>query len=230
MNHPVGQGGPTSRPNSGPDIEFMRVDEDLLVVEKPAGMLCVPGRGPLAFDALSLRVQRSYPDALIVHRLDMATSGLVLMARSKTIQRALSAAFEQRRVDKLYVAVVAGLIEADAGVIDLPLAADWEHRPVQAVDHVRGKRSITHFRVLDRDEIAYTTRLELRSLTGRTHQLRVHLLALGHPIVGDALYAPATSPTKAPAMAMRLMLHASRLALAHPRDASRIEVASTVPF
>ena len=230
MNDPVRQDGPTQPSNSGPDIEFMRVDEDLLVVEKPAGMLCVPGRGPLAFDALSLRVQRSYPDALIVHRLDMATSGLVLMARSKTIQRALSAAFEQRRVDKLYVAVVTGLIEADAGVIDLPLAANWEHRPVQAVNHVRGKRSITHFQVLDRDAVAGTTRLQLLPTTGRTHQLRVHLLALGHPIVGDALYAPATSPTQALAKTTRLMLHASRLAFAHPRAASRIEVASRVPF
>ena len=204
----------------------LHVDDTLLVLDKPAGLLCVPGRGALAFDALSLRAQAHFSDALIVHRLDMVTSGLVLMARGKATQRLLSAAFERRRVEKHYLAVVDGLLEADAGTITMPLSADWEHRPLQAVDWARGKPSVTHYRVLARDVQRLTTHVELQPVTGRSHQLRVHLKAIGHPILGDTLYAPEgqSSPHA------RLMLHAHRLRLAHPSSGEDIGFESRAPF
>lgn len=213
-------------PSMNDEVRFVHVDDGLLVVEKPAGMLCVPGRGALAFDALSLRVQRRYPEALIVHRLDMATSGLLLMARGKAAQRRLGAAFAQRVVEKRYVAIVAGLMAPESGVVDLPLAADWERRPMQAVDPVRGKPSLTHYRVLACDANAQTTRVELRPATGRSHQLRVHMHALGHPIVGDALYGPPHLRD----VATRLMLHASSLRFTHPVSGRCVEFESAAPF
>ena len=200
---------------------MLHADAHCLVVHKPAGLLCVPGRGPDKQDCLATRVQALYPDALVVHRLDMATSGLWLMARGAQAQRLLSRAFADRQVHKRYVAVVAGLLQppTDAqdgwGEIALPLAADWPNRPLRVVDAVRGKPSLTRWRVLGHDPAAGTTRLELEPVTGRSHQLRVHLKALGHPILGDALYAPPDVQAKAP----RLLLHASSLAFAHPASA-----------
>ena len=169
------------------------------MVDKPAGLLAVPGRGEDKQDCLSTRVQQIYPDALVVHRLDMATSGLMLMARNPAAQRKLSLAFAERRVHKRYVAVVHGRLtspvvsESDAegwGLIDLPIAVDWPNRPLRVINHATGKPSQTRWRVDSQDPQAETTRLLLEPLTGRSHQLRVHLLALGHPIVGDALYGP----------------------------------------
>ena len=208
------------------DIVLVHGDDDLLFLDKPAGLLCVPGRGTLAFDALSLRVQARWPDALVVHRLDMATSGLVVMARGKAAQRQLSGAFAQRLVDKRYVAVVAGLVESEAGLIELPLAADWGHRPKQAVNPVRGKPSLTRYRVIARDAAARTTRVELTPLTGRTHQLRVHLLAIGYPVLGDGLYGAAEClPPN-----LRLMLHASALSFPHPCGGRQVDFESRPPF
>lgn len=204
-------------------------DEDLLVLDKPAGLLCVPGRGPDKSDCLSQRAQQHWPGALIVHRLDQATSGLVLMARNPQTQRALSAAFAERRVHKRYQAVVQGALQSDLSAqdgagwvtIDLPIAADWERRPLRVIDTEHGKPSQTQWRVLSAG--ANSTRLELAPLTGRTHQLRVHLAALGHPILGDALYGdPATAP--------RLLLHATRLALDHPRTGERLQFFSPPDF
>ena len=207
-------------------LVVVHADDELLVVDKPAGLLCVPGRADLAFDALSLRAQARFPDALIVHRLDMATSGLVLFARGKIMQRLLSIAFAQRQVEKRYVAVVHGLLAHDSGAIELPLSADWEHRPRQRVDPVHGKASLTHYRVLMRDPLAQTTRLELQPLTGRSHQLRVHLQAIDHAIVGDPLYG---NPLADPAPA-RLMLHACSLRFRHPLGRGFAEFNSAVPF
>jgi tRNA pseudouridine32 synthase / 23S rRNA pseudouridine746 synthase len=202
------------------------VDDQLLVLDKPAGLLAVPGRGQDKQDCLSARAQRLWPDALVVHRLDMATSGLFLMGRGLPMQRVLSRAFGERRVHKRYQAVVAGRL-ADTGaegVIELPLAADWPHRPLQKVDHASGRPSTTRWRVLE--AAGDRTRLELEPVTGRTHQLRVHLLAIGHPIVGDALYAPAALRTATP----RLLLHATALGLAHPASGEPLAFDSVAPF
>jgi tRNA pseudouridine32 synthase/23S rRNA pseudouridine746 synthase len=199
-------------------------DDHLVVAEKPAGLPAVPGRPVELHDCLWHRVRAELPDALVVHRLDMATSGLMLFARGAAMQRALSVAFEARRIDKRYVAIVAGRVDADEGEIDLPLAADWPNRPRQAVDTERGKPSLTRYTVLDRT--AHTTRLELEPLTGRTHQLRVHLAAIGHAILGDALYAEAETR----AASTRLLLHASALSFEHPQHGGHVTFTSPVPF
>ncbi len=200
------------------------VDEHLLVLDKPAGLLAVPGRGEDKQDCLSSRARRMWPDALVVHRLDMATSGLFLMARSLAVQRRLSRAFEQRAVRKRYVAVVHGEPSGEHGVIDLPLARDWPNRPLQKVDHAEGRPSITRWRVLARN--GGTAQLELEPVTGRSHQLRVHLQAIGHPIAGDRLYAPPAVQ----ALADRLLLHATRLELAHPFSGDALVFESLAPF
>ncbi len=201
---------------------FLHVDDALIIAEKPAGLLAVPGRGPDKQDCLSARVQQRYPDALVVHRLDRDTSGLICFARGADHQRNLSRAFADRAVQKRYVACVVGRLEG-AGEIDLPLIADWPNRPKSKVDHVQGKPSRTRWRVAGYDAAADTTRVELEPITGRSHQLRVHLAALGHPIVGDPLYAP-------PSAAPRMKLHATVLALPHPEDGRLLEFASPVPF
>ncbi len=203
---------------------ILHCDEALVVADKPAGLPTVPGRPVELHDCLWHRVRATVPDALVVHRLDMATSGLVLFARGLEAQRTLNRAFAQREVSKTYVAVVRGEVIGEAGTIDLPLAADWPNRPRQQVDHQRGKPSLTRWRVINRE--AGRTRLALQPLTGRSHQLRVHLAALGHPILGDALYADAATAAAAP----RLLLHASALALAHPLDARPMRFESPIPF
>ncbi len=204
-----------SDPAGAVGVPLLHLDEACVVVDKPAGLLSVPGRGPDKQDCAARRVQAGVPDALVVHRLDMATSGLWLMARGLPMQRAFSRAFEQRDADKRYVAVVAGRLAAPDtadgwGEIDLPLAADWPRRPLQKVDAEHGRPSRTRWRVLAHE--GDNTRLELAPLTGRSHQLRVHLLALGHPILGDALYAPPEVQARSP----RLLLHACRLSLPDP--------------
>lgn len=204
---------------------LVHLDRDLLVVDKPAGWLTVPGRGADKADCLAARVVAIWPDALVVHRLDMATSGLVLFGRGAGMQRALSMAFEARSVHKRYVAVVAGCMTQACGEIDLPLSADWPNRPRQIVDPLDGKPSLTHWRVLARDHQAGTTRLQLTPVTGRTHQLRVHLAAIGHPILGDALYAPADWAAAAP----RLLLHAEVLALQRPAAGLSADQATGLP-
>ena len=207
-------------------ITAVFVDEYLLVLDKPAGLLTVPGRGADKADCLWSRARRQWPDALVVHRLDMATSGLVLFARDAATQRQLSMAFAQRQIDKRYEAVVGGVVTEDAGAIDLPLSADWPRRPLQQVDTVHGKPSLTHWRVLTRDAMTQRTRLELTPYSGRTHQLRVHLCAIGHAIVGDALYAPPALAAAAP----RLLLHATRLSLLHPHGAAPLAFTSQAEY
>ncbi|MBC7732130.1 MAG: RNA pseudouridine synthase [Bacteriovorax sp.] len=204
----------------------LHIDATCLVVDKPAGLLSVPGRGTHLQDCLSARVQAIYADALVVHRLDMATSGLMLFARGAAAQRSLSRAFAQREVHKRYVAVVHGRMAQDQGEIDLPLMADWPNRPMQKVDTDHGKPSLTRYRVLAFDAATHTTRVLLEPVTGRAHQLRVHLLAIGHPMLGDALYAP--PPVLA--MANRLLLHAESIAFRHPTNGSMIELTCGVPF
>lgn len=211
-------------------IDCLHADADLLVLAKPSGLLCVPGRGPDKQDCLSRRAQQRWPEALVVHRLDQATSGLVLMARNPEAQRRLGRAFELREVHKRYQAIVAGHMAAlQAGAwaeIDLPIAADWERRPLRVIDPVRGKPSQTRWRVLAHDGDANTTRIELEPVTGRTHQLRVHLAAVGHAILGDALYADSAVHARAP----RLLLHAAWLEFEHPGTGLRVEFALPAPF
>ena len=214
----------------GPDW-LVHADADMLVLDKPAGLLAVPGR--LQAHCLSKLVQLRYADALVVHRLDMATSGLMLMARGAAAQVALGRAFAGRAVHKRYVAVVNGLLHpVDAQPaqawrrIDLPIRADWPNRPMRVVDPVLGKPSHTQWRVLGHDLQRQHTRLELEPVTGRTHQLRVHLQAIGHPIIGDALYAVQPLPQNA----TRLLLHAAGLSLAHPITGECLQFTSTVPF
>jgi tRNA pseudouridine32 synthase/23S rRNA pseudouridine746 synthase len=207
---------------AAPELVFL--DDTLIVVNKPAGLPSVPGRAEGLQDCMASRVLALADDALVVHRLDMATSGLLVFARGKAAQRHLSQAFAQREVGKLYVAVVAGQLAQDSGEIDLPLITDWPNRPRQKVDFEAGKPSQTRYRVLSR--AALDTRVELEPLTGRSHQLRVHLLALGHPILGDTLYAP----PQALARAGRLMLHAQSLELLHPVSHTPMRFDSAAPF
>jgi len=216
-----------------PGFTLLHADDALLVLDKPAGLLSVPGRGPDNTDCLSARVQATYPDALVVHRLDMATSGLLVMARGAAAQSALSRAFAQRWVHKCYEAVVAGCPDtggADADgwcEIDLPLIVDWPNRPRSKVDPVLGKPSRTRWRLLGPAEAAVAaSRLALEPITGRSHQLRVHLQAIGHPILGDELYANAAALAAAP----RLLLHACAIELPHPATGTPVRFASCVPF
>ena len=206
-----------------PGLEILHADAALVVAVKPAGLLAVPGRGAHLADCLASRVQACFPDARIVHRLDMATSGLMTFARGREAERRLSIAFQRREVHKEYEALVAGRMAEPTGRIDLPLMADWPNRPRQKVDLDRGKPALTCFRVLA-VEPGGATRLALTPMTGRSHQLRVHLAAIGHPILGDALYAP--PETRAP----RLMLHATGLALPHPASGEVLEFFSPAPF
>ena len=230
-------GGPESAPpwSAGPPVppglQVVHADDALLVFDKPAGLLAVPGRGEDKQDCLAARAQAAFPDALVVHRLDMATSGLIVMARGPAAQRALNLGFEKRQVHKQYVAVVQGLLappETDEGwgLIDLPLILDWLNRPRSIVDHEQGRPSRTRWRVLAHDAAAGTTRVLLEPVTGRSHQLRVHLQALGHPIVGDPLYAP----TQETGSSSRLLLHAQRLALFHPATGTPMVFDSAPPF
>lgn len=207
-------------------LGWVHVGPGCIVVDKPSGLLSVPGRGEDKQDCALHRVQARFPEALVVHRLDMATSGLLVFARSPAVQRELSDAFAGRQVEKRYVAVLGGVLATDDQLIDLPLVTDWPNRPRQMVCHERGKPSQTRLRVLSRDELARTTRVELTPYTGRSHQLRVHCLALGHPILGDALYAPPELLAAAP----RLLLHACALGLPATSLEAALALASPPPF
>lgn len=209
-------------------MEILHLDAACIVVVKPSGILCVPGRNQSPEACLSAHVQQRFADARVVHRLDMATSGLVLFARGAEAQRRLAGAFAAREVQKRYLAVVDGQVTAASGTIDLPLLADWPHRPRQKVDREHGKPALTHYRVLAREQRAGSpaTRLELRPVTGRSHQLRVHLLALGHPVLGDALYAPPAVLQRAE----RLLLHAAGLQFPHPLTGMNVCFDAAAPF
>lgn len=214
----------TPPPDEG--LDLIHVDEALIVVNKPEGLLSVPGRGEDRQDCMVHRVQQRFPEALTVHRLDMATSGLLVFARGEAMQRALSVLFQDRQVDKRYVAVVKGLLAQEQGEINLPLIADWPNRPRQMVCFERGKPSQTLFEVLARDPLKDETRVALTPVTGRSHQLRVHMLALGHPMLGDPFYGDADSQARAP----RLLLHAETLSLPHPVSGERESWVCAAPF
>lgn len=212
-------------PPTGP-LDLLYQDESLLAVDKPTGLLSVPGRGEAHADSLATRIQADFADARIVHRLDLATSGVLVMARGAAMERQLSIAFQQRAVSKRYLAVVAGHVEQESGQIDLPLITDWPNRPRQMVDFTHGKPSLTAFRRLAYDPVRHISLVELRPHTGRSHQLRVHLQAIGHPILGDDLYADPVSRAAAP----RLLLHAAELVLPHPLSGQTLSLSSPTPF
>jgi tRNA pseudouridine32 synthase/23S rRNA pseudouridine746 synthase len=208
-------------------LTLLHLSEQLIVVDKPSGLLSVPGRGEGKEDCLSRRVQAEYPDALIVHRLDMGTSGIVVMGRGASAQRTLSILFQERKVHKRYQALVDGHWTAAAtGEIDLPICVDWPNRPKQIVDHATGRPSRTRYRLLDIDTARGVSRVELVPVTGRSHQLRVHMEAMGHPIIGDDFYGTPASFAKAG----RLMLHASQIELAHPETGEPLRIDCPPPF
>jgi tRNA pseudouridine32 synthase/23S rRNA pseudouridine746 synthase len=209
-------------------LDLVYVDDQIIVLNKASGLLSVPGRGEDKQDCLITRAQQEWPDALTVHRLDMATSGLVVMARGPDIQRRLSQAFALREVHKTYEAIVAGLphISETWHDIQLPLIIDWPNRPRSKVDWEQGKPSHTQWRVKQALPLDNATRVELKPITGRTHQLRLHMMAIGHAILGDALYASPEELAKAP----RLLLHARELQLNHPVTAKWMVFESSVPF
>ena len=210
------------------ELPVVYVDDAMVVLDKPAGLLTVPGRGEAKQDCLSKRVQDRYPEALIVHRLDRDTSGLVVMARGIVAQRALNLSFEKRLVDKCYEAVVIGTLPVSDTwqEIDLPLLVDWPNRPKRTVNHTEGQHALTRWRCVAVDAERGCSRVELEPVTGRTHQLRVHMQALGHPMLGDTLYAT----PQALALSSRLQLHARTLSLLHPGSGQRLEFRTPVPF
>lgn len=203
-------------------LDLIYHDEWLLIANKPADLLSVPGRGADKQDCLVTRLQQSFPDALTVHRLDMATSGLMIFARGAQMQRQLSEQFRERKIEKCYVAVVFGKPSSAQGEINLPIIADWPNRPLQKIDPA-GKPSLTRYTLLAFDEVNNFSRLLLEPVTGRTHQLRVHMAAIGHPILGDALYGDAGS-------APRLLLHASSLSFIHPFSSNPLNFVSDALF
>ncbi|HEY6130538.1 MAG TPA: pseudouridine synthase [Halioglobus sp.] len=197
-------------PHSTEDIAILYEDRDLLLVRKPDLLLSIPGRHPLNKDCLITRLQQRYPTASIVHRLDLDTSGIMVVPLNKPTHAYISRQFQQREVQKSYHAIVFGRMDQDEGEVDLPITCDWERRPRQMICHQRGRHALTRFEVLER--WADRTRVLLKPVTGRSHQLRIHMRELGHPILGCDMYAHAT----ALGMAKRLMLHATTLEFTHP--------------
>jgi tRNA pseudouridine32 synthase / 23S rRNA pseudouridine746 synthase len=207
------------------ELDLVYRDNTLLVANKPAGLLSVPGRGADKADSLFSRVCNEFPDAFCVHRLDMSTSGLLVFARGADLHRRLSLMFRERKVKKCYVAIVSGHFKARTGEVDLPLSSDWPNRPKQKVNFSGGKCSLTRYRVLAHDAAMNTSRVELEPVTGRTHQLRVHMSAIGHPIIGDTLYGDETGEN-----AGRLLLHSSLIGFAHPLGGEPLTFTCESPF
>lgn len=217
-------------PPADPHLDILYEDEAFLVFNKPSGLLSVPGKNPDHSDSMLVRAQSAYSDALLIHRLDMETSGVFLMARTKAVQKHLGHQFEKRRTVKKYNALVSGHPSEDEGFIDLPLICDWPNRPRQKVDHEVGKPAQTHWRCLSRETLAGTSfkiaHIELTPVTGRSHQLRVHLAAISHPILGDPFYADEAVKKAAP----RMQLHATSLRVMHPLKQEFIEFTAPLPF
>ena len=206
------------------EIPVIYRDETIVVLDKPTGLLSVPGIGFEKRDCVAVRVASAVEGARIVHRLDRDTSGVMIMANDKETHRELSRQFQDREVQKTYEAIVFGVVKDDIGTIDLPIRKDMENRPRQCVDHEQGKPSLTNWKVLEREDDR--TRLALYPKTGRSHQLRLHLREIGHPILGDDLYAT----TEQQAMAPRLLLHAVSLTVVHPVSLESMTFESKVPF
>lgn len=211
-------------PHSQEEILILHEDEDLLLVRKPDLLLSIPGRHPLNKDCMITRLQVNYPSASIVHRLDLDTSGIMVVPLNKPTHAHISRQFQERKVAKSYHAIVYGLVEQDEGEVELPIRCDWENRPLQMIDHEKGKHALTRYQVLER--LGDRTRMLLKPVTGRSHQLRIHMRELGHPILGCDMYAH----EKALAMADRLLLHATTLGFEHPATGEWLEGESPPDF
>jgi len=206
-------------------IPVLYADEHIVVINKPYDLLSVPGKGPDKQDCLWFRVQQQgFPTARIVHRLDYATSGLMVLALTASAHALISKQFQQREVSKRYHAIISGIPIEDNGIIDQPLRCDWERRPLQMVDHEQGKQAITRWEVIER--LSNATRVHLFPKTGRSHQLRVHMLWMGHPIAGDRFYADEAALS----LSDRLMLHAEELAFTHPASSEPLHFVELAPF
>ncbi len=208
------------------DLPILYSDETMLVIDKPAGLLSQPGRRAEKWDSVMTRIKAHYPEAVAVHRLDEPTSGLMMVPINKAMGSGLSKSFRERMVNKRYEAIVTGIMEKDEGSVDFPLMADWPNRPRQKIDFENGRPSLTHYWVLERNVKDNWTRVDLEPYTGRSHQLRMHLMALGHAILGDPLYADPETLAKAP----RMLLHAKHLDLDHPLTGDKLVFDSPVPF
>ncbi|WP_411849219.1 bifunctional tRNA pseudouridine(32) synthase/23S rRNA pseudouridine(746) synthase RluA [Yersinia ruckeri] len=206
-------------------MHILYQDLHIMVVNKPSGLLSVPGRAPENKDSIMTRIQADFPTAESVHRLDMATSGVMVVALTKAAERELKRQFREREPKKSYIARVWGHLEQDEGLIDLPLICDWPNRPKQKVCYETGKSAQTEYQVLCRDADG-STRVKISPITGRSHQLRVHMLAMGHPILGDGFYAH----PEAKAMASRLQLHAQELCITHPEFGTPMHFRSEADF
>jgi tRNA pseudouridine32 synthase/23S rRNA pseudouridine746 synthase len=209
------------------NLEIIYQDAYLIAVNKPCGMLSVPGRGADKQDCVIARLQPHIPEARIVHRLDCHTSGVMLLAVGAEMQRSLSRRFHDREVDKTYIAVVEGTVQQPSGVVDIPMRADPGNRPMQVIDYINGKQARTRWRLLGHERFNQSdevSRLQLHPVTGRTHQLRVHCMALGHPVVGDRLYNTAAVE------AQRMMLHAEQLEFVHPANNTRLRLVASCGF
>ncbi|MGB0468157.1 MAG: pseudouridine synthase [Pontibacterium sp.] len=204
--------------------EILYADEQIVIVNKPADLLSVPGRGEDKQDCVWRRVQKQFPTARIVHRLDYATSGLMVLALDADSHRKLSMEFQQRRTEKTYQALLTGFLASDSGEVNEPLRCDWENRPLQIVDYEYGKQAQTRWQLINQE--THGSRVRLFPVTGRSHQLRVHMQYLGYPILGDRFYASA----EAQALSPRLLLHAEFLAFYHPHNSNWIEFKAPVPF
>ncbi|WP_394391727.1 bifunctional tRNA pseudouridine(32) synthase/23S rRNA pseudouridine(746) synthase RluA [Shewanella woodyi] len=211
-------------PPTTPWLEIIYQDKDILVVNKPSGLLSVPGRDPAHRDSIYARVLAEHPNAQVVHRLDMATSGIIVLALRRNAEKELKRQFRERETKKTYYARVAGHIKTDSGKVELPLICDWPNRPKQKVDHKVGKPSLTHYEVISRAK--RSTLVKLSPITGRSHQLRVHMLALGHPILGDNFYADPLAKS----LASRLLLHAQELTIKQPYSGETLTFTCEVPF
>ena len=208
------------------DLPILYSDETMLVIDKPAGLLSQPGRRPEKWDSVMTRINAHYPEAVAVHRLDEPTSGLMMVPINKAMGGGLSKSFRERLVNKRYEAIVTGIMEKEEGSVDFPLMADWPNRPRQKIDFENGRASLTHYWVIERNLKENWTRVDLEPYTGRSHQLRMHLMALGHAILGDPLYADPETLSKAP----RMLLHAKHLDLDHPLTCQKLVFDSPVPF
>ncbi len=211
-------------PPTKPWLDILHQDQDIMVLNKPSGLLSVPGRAPSHNDSTYSRVLAEYPDAKIVHRLDMATSGVIVVALLRSAESELKRQFRDRETAKTYYARVAGHVKAESGTVNLPLICDWPNRPKQKVDHQVGKASQTHYDVVSRAK--RSTLVKLTPITGRSHQLRVHMMALGHPILGDNFYADPLAKRLAP----RLLLHAQSLTITHPFSKEPMTFSCEAPF